>query len=237
MFTLSLKSNTPRFHSRIPAMLAALVMTVLLAGCFEGTETQTPSNAVEAKTSQSANDLESEGSLPENILGSPDAPVTIIEYSSMTCPHCAAFHTGTLPDLKKKYIDTGKVRYVIREFPLDDLAIAASMLARCVEPSKYFAFTEVIYEQQRRWSRSNDPLGELRSISKQAGLTEEKFTECLQNRTLEQNIRNVREHGGQKFLVNSTPTFIVNGQIMRGNNSLEEFEKVMAPFLENAKTN
>ncbi|MEM7619023.1 MAG: DsbA family protein [Pseudomonadota bacterium] len=227
-----------KFRTSIINICFTIFVSLVLAGCFEASETedtskkQTETNTASSNASStSPSNLEGEGSLPEKILGNKDAPVTIIEYSSMTCPHCAAFHRNTLPDLKKKYIDTGKAKYILREFPLDDLATAAFMLARCVDPEKYFPFIEVLYQQQRTWARAQNPLDVLLSISKQAGVTEEKFNACLQDRTLENNIRKVREHGGAKYNVNSTPTFVVNGQILRGAESLATFERIMAPHI------
>src|SRR5262245_21089582 len=122
-------------------------------------------------------ELMAPGPLPEMSLGDPKAPVTIIEYASMSCPHCAAFHESTYPDLKKKYIDTGKVRFIFREFPLDQLAAAAFMLARCGDKDRYFGMIEILFAQQRDWVVQR-PLQPLMGIAKQAGLSEQQFNEC-----------------------------------------------------------
>src|SRR5690554_935145 len=121
------------------------------------------------------------GPLPEMSLGKADAPVTIVEYASMTCPHCANFHKTTFPELKKKYIDTGKVRFIFREFPLDPLAAGGFMLARCAgkdDKTKYFAMVETLFHQQKEWVVQK-PIEPLKSIAKQAGFTEQSFDQCL----------------------------------------------------------
>jgi len=170
------------------------------------------------------------GPLGDMSLGDEKAPVTIIEYASMTCPHCANFHEVTYPELKKKYIDTGKVRFIFREFPLDQLAAAAFMLARCGGKERYFPMVETLFQQQRSWAVSR-PLQPLMAISKQAGLSEAGFNECLKNQQVLDGIEDVRKRAEQKFNVQSTPTFFVNGKQLRGAATLAEFEKEMAPYL------
>ena len=168
----------------------------------------------------------------ENILGDANAPVTIIEYSSMTCPHCANHHRYIMPDLTEKYIKTGKVRYIIREFPLDRLAFAASALARCVEPEKYFPFVTALYRQQDTWARGEgSPVPRLFKIAKQAGFSEESFNACLRNKEVISHIEKSKQTGDIKYGVRSTPTLFVNGKKLETGNSLAEIEKAMAPFL------
>ena len=167
------------------------------------------------------------GPLGEMSLGDEKAPVTIIEYASMTCPHCANFHEVTYPELKKKYIDTGKVRFIFREFPLDQLAAAAFMLARCGGKDRYFPMVETLFQQQRTWAVQR-PLAPLLAISKQAGFTEASFNECLKNQQVLDGIEEVRQRAATKFNVQSTPTFFINGKQLRGSATLPEFEKEMA---------
>src|SRR5947199_3127821 len=119
-------------------------------------------------------DLLVPGPLGDEIQGQADAPVTIVEYASMTCPHCSHFHETTYPELKKKYIDTGKVRFIFREFPLDPLAAAGSMLARCAGGDKYFPMIESLFAQQRDWV-TQKPLQPMLAIAKQAGFTQDSF--------------------------------------------------------------
>ncbi len=170
----------------------------------------------------------------ENILGNKEATVTLIEYSSMTCPHCANFHKNALPELKKKYIETGKVKYIIREFPLDVYATAAFMLARCAGKDKYFPLVEVLYEQQSQWATEN-PVPKLLEISKQAGFTKESFEKCLSNKELEKNILKVRETGTKEYGVSSTPTFFINGEKFTKAHSFENFQQTIDPLLETKK--
>jgi len=170
------------------------------------------------------------GPLGDMSLGDEKAPVTIIEYASMTCPHCANFHEVTYPELKKKYIDTGKVRFIFREFPLDQLAAAAFMLARCGGKERYFPMIETLFQQQRTWAVQR-PLQPLMAISKQAGLSEAGFNECLKNQQVLDGIEDVRKRATEKLNVQSTPTFFVNGKQLRGSATLAEFEKEMAPYL------
>jgi protein-disulfide isomerase len=170
------------------------------------------------------------GPLPDLVLGKADAPVTIVEYASMTCPHCANFHKTTYPALKSKYIDTGKVRFIFREFPLDDLAVAASMLARCAGGEKTLALIDVLFASQEKWA-VREPLPALLQIGKQAGFTQATFDECLKDQKLYENILAMRERGSKDYKVESTPTLFVNGKMVKGGVSMEELEKVMAPLL------
>jgi len=170
------------------------------------------------------------GPLGDMSLGDEKAPVSIIEYASMTCPRCANFHETTYPELKKKYIDTGKVRFIFREFPLDQLAAAAFMLARCGGKERYFPMVETLFQQQRTWAVQR-PLQPLLAISKQAGLSEAGFNECLKNQQVLDGIEDVRKRAAEKLNVQSTPTFFVNGKQLRGAATLAEFEKEMAPYL------
>lgn len=171
------------------------------------------------------------GPLPDLVLGKADAPVTIIEYASMTCPHCANFHKTTYAALKTKYIDTGKVRFIFREFPLDELAVAASMLARCVGGGdKSMALIDVLFASQDKWA-VRAPVPVLTQIAKQAGMTQKSFEECLSNQKLHDDILAMRERGSKDYKVESTPTLFVNGKMVKGGASIEEIEKVIAPLL------
>jgi protein-disulfide isomerase len=155
--------------------------------------------------------------------------VTIIEYASMTCPHCATFHKTTYPALKTKYIETGKVRFIFREFPLDELAVAASMLARCAGGEKSMALIDVLFASQDKWA-VRQPLPVLTQIAKQAGFTQESFEKCLADQKLYNDILAIRERGSKEFKVESTPTLFVNGKVQKGGATMEELEKLMAPY-------
>jgi protein-disulfide isomerase len=170
------------------------------------------------------------GVLPDQILGKEDAPVTVIEYASMTCGHCAAFHTNTYPEFKKRYVDTGKVRYILREFPLDPLAAGAFMLARCAGKDKYYPLVETLFQQQRNWVVQK-PIEPLFAIAKQAGFTQQSFDACLQDQKMLDAIEWVRARGADKFKVDSTPTFFINGKIFKGALSIEDMAKAIDPLL------
>jgi protein-disulfide isomerase len=183
----------------------------------------------EAKA-QTAADVAKPVSLPDMALGPKDAPVTITEFASMTCPHCAAFNEQVFPKIKKEYIDTGKVRYIFREFPLDPLAAGAFMLARCADKDKYLSIIDLFFGTQREWVVPN-PLQPMFNIAKQAGYNEETFNACLKNQQILDGIQNVRDRAAKVLNVESTPTFFINGKRVIGDVSIEEMEKEIKPFL------
>jgi protein-disulfide isomerase len=171
--------------------------------------------------------------LPDMVMGDEKAPVTIIEYASMTCSHCAHFQEATFPEIKKRYIDTGKVRWIFREFPLDNLAAATFMLARCAgekDPTKYFALVDTLFLQQRTWAVEK-PIPPLMTIAKQAGFTEQTFNACLQNQKVLDGIEAVRQRAIKTFKVQSTPTFFINGTMFAGALSIDEMAKAIDPLL------
>jgi protein-disulfide isomerase len=178
----------------------------------------------------SAAELLQPGPLPDMVLGDEKAPVTIVEYASLTCPHCKHFETTTFPELKKRYIDTGKVRYIFREFVLNELDALAIMLARCVDKDKYFPFLESLYATQEQWV-VQDALPPLMAIAKQAGFTEDSFKKCASNQELFVSVTAQRDLAAKKFGVSSTPTFFINGQMTAGDMSIEAMEKVIQPYL------
>lgn len=173
------------------------------------------------------------GELKELTLGPPDAKVVVIEYASMTCGHCARFHKTVFPQLKEKYIDTNKIHFVLREFPLDNLAAAASMLARCSGEDKAFAMIGVLFDKQADWAFVKDnPVPALLDIAKQAGFTKESFEACLKDDDLLKKLLAGRERAASVFGVNSTPTFFVNGTKLAGVASIEDFSKIIDPLLD-----
>jgi protein-disulfide isomerase len=179
----------------------------------------------------STEELMRPGPLPEEAEGKVEAPVTVIEYASMTCTHCANFAVKVYPELKARYIDTGKVRYILREFPLDAVAAAGFMLARCVGEAKYFAMVNVLFRMQDKWAFVQDPQAALLAIARQAGLSEQGFKECMTNQQLLERIEQVRQRASDKFGVNSTPTFFINGEPHRGEMSLDELNKALERYL------
>lgn len=169
------------------------------------------------------------GALPDMSLGKEDAPVTIVEYASMTCPHCAHFHETTLPELKTKYIDTGKARLVMREFPFDPRAEAAFMLARCSN-DKYFPMIDVLFKQQESWAAVENARDALLNLAKLAGFTQQSFETCLTDQKLLDQIREVRTRGST-FGVDSTPTFFINGERYPGALTIEQISAIIDPKL------
>ena len=170
------------------------------------------------------------GSLPDEMLGKADAPVTIVEYASMTCPHCAHFHETTLPAIKAKYIDTGKARLIFREFPFDPRAEAGFMLARCSD-TNYFPMVDVLFKQQENWAAAQNAREALLNISKLAGFSQQTFEACLTNQKLLDDVRAVRDRGAKEFGVDSTPTFFINGKTYKGALTVDEMSAIIDGML------
>jgi protein-disulfide isomerase len=210
-----------QFIARTSAL--ALVLAAVSAG-------QLPFIADALAQTPSPADLAKQGPLGDVVIGEANAPVTIIEYASMTCSHCASFHNTTYPEMKKKYIDTGKVKYILREFPLDPLAAAGFMLARCAGNDKYHAMVEMLFDKQKEWVVQN-PIPPLLALAKQAGFTQESFESCLKDQKVLEAIESVRTHGAEKLGVQSTPTFFINGQLFRGTLTIAELDKQLEPLL------
>ncbi|MBL8908882.1 MAG: DsbA family protein [Rhizobiales bacterium] len=176
----------------------------------------------------SAASLNDPSPIGEMVLGPEDAKVTVIEYASASCPHCANFYKTTFQDLKKDYIDTGKIRFIFREFPHNQQGLAAFMLARCAPKDKYFPIVDMLFEQQEKWLQS--PRDELFKIAQLAGFTQESFDACLKNEEVAKGIIAVRDQA-EGFGVDSIPTFFVNGEKLKGETSIEEFRKIIDPLL------
>ncbi|WP_281978409.1 DsbA family protein [Pseudorhizobium flavum] len=179
------------------------------------------------------------GPLPEMAIGEENAPVTIVEYMSMTCPHCATFHNNTFDEIKKNYVDTGKVRFIIREFPFDPRAAAAFMLARCnptkpeeaSTPAQYFPMVSMLMKQQEAWAGAQDGRAALLQMSKLAGFSQETFQACLTNQKLLDDVNATMKRGADEFGVNSTPTFLINGKRYAGAMSVESMSALIDSLL------
>lgn len=171
------------------------------------------------------------GPLPDKTFGPADALVTIVEYASITCHFCMKFHSETWPGLKQKYVDTGKVRFIMREFPLDPLATAGFMLARCAGDEKWYAVLDLLYRTKETWGHAQNPADALLQTVRQAGFTQDSFETCLRNDKLFQDVRSVADRAAREFGVNSTPTFFINGERRTGALTLQEFEKILEPML------
>jgi len=177
------------------------------------------------------NEMLKPSQLPDMSIGKADAPITIIEYASMTCIHCAHFHEAVFPYLKEKYIDTGKVRMIYREFPLDPLAAAVSMLLRCSPNDKYFDLMGLFYDKRDQWISREKPVETLQAFARQIGFTEATFKTCITDQKLFDGINEFRTRGSDVFKVDGTPTFFINGRKEVGISSKEELDKALAPFL------
>ena len=164
----------------------------------------------------------------DRILGSLEAPITIVEYASLTCPHCAHFANDVLPEIKKEWIDTGKAKLVLRDFPLDEPALRAAMITHCAPPDRYYAFADTFFAAQEKWVRSTDYREALARLAKLGGMGKEEFDACLANTALENKIVEGRLKASQELNVDSTPTFFVNGSKLAGAPTLEEFEKLLS---------
>ncbi|TGQ63688.1 DsbA family protein [Mesorhizobium sp. M00.F.Ca.ET.186.01.1.1] len=250
--------NRPPFgkslsRRNVLSSLAAIPAVALLAACSDSGEQAkaadvkpadpatpakpatpaTPAAAAkvpEAQGSVDVAELMKPGALPDKQLGKDDAKVTIVEYASMTCPHCAHFAETTFPELKTKYIDTGKARYILREFPFDPSAEAGFMLARCSKDN-YFPMVDVLFRQQANWVGVQNTKDALLQISKLAGFTQESFEACLTDQKLLDDVRSVQKRGANEFKVDSTPTFFINGKTYKGAMSIEEMSAIIDPLL------
>lgn len=169
--------------------------------------------------------------LPDKVFGNPDAPVTVIEYASVTCGFCIRFHTETWPAFRAKYVETGKVRFIFREFPLDQLATAGFMLARCAGDDRWYPTLDLLYRTKENWAHAQNPAEALLQAVRMAGFTKESFEACLQDEKLFQNIRAGLTRANKEFGVDSTPTFFVNGAKHTGALSLEQFDTILQPLL------
>jgi len=210
------------------AFTAALSLTGL--GLLAGLS---PLRLIRQAMAQSAADVAKPVSLPDMALGPANATVTITEFASMTCPHCAAFTEKVFPKIKSEYIDTGKIRFVFREFPLDPKAAGGSMLARCIakdDASKYFAVVDMLFRQQEAWVMK-DTVATLTRIGKQAGLSQQQVEDCLKDQALLDKIAADQKYANEVLKVNSTPTFFLNGDMMKGEQTFEEFDKRIKSLL------
>ena len=208
--------------------LCAGTAALALAGAVFGVR---PFGFVLPAFAQASNEeLMTPGPLGEKTQGDPKAPVTLIEYAAVTCSHCADFFVHQYPEIKSKYIDTGKVHFIFREFPLNALDMAGFMLARCAGDDKYFPIVDTLFEKQREWVVQK-PLEPLMAIAKQAGFTQESFNACLTNQKIEDGVKWVRERASEKFGVSGTPTFFINGKKYTGNPTAADIGKQIDGYL------
>jgi protein-disulfide isomerase len=231
--TLNSTEREPLLSRRVMLGAAVVATGALLVSLAtsRGSRTET-AKAVRRRTNKlSTAELMKPGPLPDLSIGKADAPVTIVEYASMTCPHCANFHNSVLPTLKEKYIDTGKARLVFREFPFDERGALAAMVARCAGSERALPLISALYAKQDDWAQAkNDFLQKLFSYAQQAGFTKQAFDNCQHDEKLLKNIVAMRDRA-IAFGVNATPTFFINGKKLAGAATIEEFDKAIGPLL------
>jgi protein-disulfide isomerase len=215
--------------TRRQLLLASSTFALATAIAGSGFELLFNSHQALAQSATEA-DLMQAGPRGEESMGNDKAPVTIIEYASMTCPHCAHFALNTFPEIKEKYIDTGKVRFILREFPFDPVAEGAFMLARCAGKDKFFPLVDLLFRTQQTWAVEH-PLEPMLATVKQAGFTEESFKQCLSDDKLKKGVEWVRDRASKEFNVDSTPTFFINGKKYTGAMSFEDMQKLIDPLV------
>jgi protein-disulfide isomerase len=211
-------------------MLVAVAAVIVAGGLFyflgRSNESAIPV-ATTAAPAASSDALMAPGPLGEMALGDPKAPNVVIEYASMTCTHCQRWHQEVYPEFKKQYIDTGKVYFIFREYPLDPLATSAFMLARCGPKERYFPLVDLLFDQQKSWAFVSDPVAALFALVKQAGFTEDSFKACLTNQQILDGVNAVKDRASKEFGVDATPTFFFNGKKKPGEQSLEDIQKLI----------
>jgi protein-disulfide isomerase len=233
-------------RNMMPIIVGAVVIgggAIALYNATGGRDTATgqspPAAATEAVVSPASAGTAAEAPKPEAtfakldiasdepILGKTDAPVTIVEYASMTCPHCANFHNTVLPTIKSEFIDKGKVRLVFRDFPLDNLALTASVVARCAGPTRYFPFVDALFASQDKWARDSNPMVALSRIARLGGMSQADFESCLKNQKLTEKVLAQRLDADKTYGVRSTPTIIVNGDLYGGGLGIDQLRAVI----------
>ncbi len=210
-------------------LLAAVFAAFYLLTPKPGATSVTPTES--AVADPAARDRALSVRADDRVIGSPDAPITLIEYASMTCGHCAAFHAQTGPRLKTEYIDTGKARWVFREFPLDGVAAGGALVARCLPPDQYFPFINMLFLNQPDWAHVDDPKEGLITMSRRAGLSREQVESCLNNQAEKDRMQALIAEAGDIFGVNSTPTLIINGKVYRGAMPFEQIDAIFKELL------
>ncbi len=207
------KEKKPARFARLFAILC-LLTALAAAGCGDSSPAPTTSDSIPGI----------EEMLSDKVMGDPNAPITIIDYCALTCPHCADFHVNTLPRIKTKYIDTGKAKLVYRDFPFNQTGLTASMLARCSGNAHYFEALDLMYRNQASWSGAADPEKALVNI---LGMPQAKADACLSYKELEDGIQAMKQEGQQSYGVNATPTFVINGQKVVGAQPFEAFDQIL----------
>jgi protein-disulfide isomerase len=163
----------------------------------------------------------------DRVLGKADAPITVVEYASMTCPHCARFQLVVFPDVKKDWIDTGKVKWIVRDYPLDALALKAAMVARCAPPDRFYAFVDTFLTAQDQWMRAKNFEAAITRLAQLGGMSPGDVSACLKNKAVEEQVVNSRLVATKELGVDSTPTFFINGKKVAGEMDTAGFSKLL----------
>jgi protein-disulfide isomerase len=193
--------------------------------------------SAELKTKKTKpNSFAIESIMADRVLGSANAKITVIEYASMTCPHCAEFHAGPFQILKMEYIKTGKVRFIYRDFPLDRLALAAAMMARCAPKERYYPIVEIIFRTQTNWAKQANPTEALSQIGLLSGISKKTYKACVGNKDIYEGVMKIRNDGEAKFDIQSTPTIIINGKPIKGHLTAEKLRLILDSELAKSKT-
>jgi protein-disulfide isomerase len=204
-----------------------VAVAAIAAGVYFGTRSSSPAPVPQAVAQTVDKTALLQVQPTDHVLGDPKAPITLIEYASLTCPHCAHFSVAVLPELKKKWIDTGKVKLIYRDFPLDQTALKAAQLAECAGKDKYFGVIDVIFSTQAKWAVASDPIGELAKSLRIAGMGDAEVKACLANDAVANGV--IADYrGGETLGVNSTPTLFINGEQFKGARSVEELDAAFA---------
>ncbi len=226
MFSLHRPGHKTAPRRALVSGLTALVLGLLLTACSE----ENSKAEVGPKDIPMEELLKSGSDLPDLTYGPEDAKVTIVEYASLACSHCGGFYQTVFPELKKKYIDTGKVRFIFRDFPHNRRAYAAAMLVRCIAPDKSLALVETLFDQQKLWAFAQSNAQQaMFNVVKQAGFTQESFDKCLADDKLLKKVTALQDHAREAFQVQNVPTIIVNGK--KVSPTLEAIEEALNPVL------
>ena len=182
-----------------------------------------------------SNSFAIESIIADRVLGSANAKITVIEYASMTCPHCAEFHAGPFQILKTEYIETGEVRFIYRDFPLDRLALAAAMMARCAPKERYYPIVDIIFRTQKNWAKQANPTDALSQIGLLSGISKKSYKACVGNKEIYEGVMKIRNDGERKFNIQSTPTIIINGKPIKGHLTAEKLRLTLDSALAKSK--
>lgn len=213
---------------RRPTLILLFAVGVALSGCGGGVGPTADAAADKALNGPSLAELMADGPLGERALGSANAPITVIEYASLTCPHCAHFQKEVFPRVKKELIDTGKIRFIVREFPIGHTSGAAAIINRCAPQDKYFSLFNAFLLRQPEWVSQEVRPDAIYSVAKSSGMSRETFDKCLTNQTIIDGLTEVKQRG-RKFGVVGTPTFFANGRKAQGTITFEEFKALLDP--------